>query len=463
MDYLRVLIADDEQATRTALRSLRWEQHGCVLAGEAEDGQQVLDILAHTAVDVILLDIGMPIMNGLELAPIILKHYPNVKIVFLTMHREFDYAVDAMRLKAFDYLIKDFSNPSRLFSTLTRLQIEKQQESAVLRMRQEEILNKRMKNLTAEPLPRSRPVRMVRLIKKETLIEYPLLYIERRLLQLPGCDACQPIHEQEWLIFGCEDDDSLLYHMQEEWGEAFHVTVSLEGCTDVLSAVQKGNNYLKEGFYFPERRMLTDSTYVQEFSGSLMNKFQSDIHACFYDVTQDSNILNDWLIRCAQMHIAPSAVKRLLITLISTNIAGQMDPSSLISSLWNACTASEVVALFRSYLLKARLAGGEHRIEIQRVKAYIHANLNNDLGMKSLSKQVGVSPNYLNKLFREDMNESLKNYVTRIRMETAAKMLKNTDMRINEIAVELGYRTSRYFSDVFSKYYGVTPTDYRRG
>ena len=194
-----------------------------------------------------------------------------------------------------------------------------------------------------------------------------------------------------------------------------------------------------------------------------MTKFQSDIRSCFYDVTHDTNVLNEWMTRCAEQRIAPKAVKRLLITLIPTNIASQMDPASLISALWNAYTVAETSVLFRSYLLKARLAGGGHRMEIQRVEAYVRTHLSSNLSMQVLSEQVGLSPNYLNRLFREQMNESLKGYVMRIRMETAAKMLKNSDMRVNEVAAELGFPTARYFSEAFSKYFGVTPKDYRRG
>lgn len=459
MNNLRVLIADDEAAARAALRTLDWQKHDCILVGEAEDGQQVLDLLAQTDVDVVLLDIGMPVMNGLELAPTIARLHPSVKVIFLTMYREFDYAVEAMRTGAVDYLIKDVADTESIFAALDRVRI-RSKEGLAQEIAQEKLLREQMEHTCQEPLPCLHPIRMLCLTQREKTKEHcPMYNVAKVLHKMPGCTAFLPVRENRWLLFGKGGDTEVTAYLEKQWPQGFHVTVALEGCADVKAAISKVDPYVHQSFYHPDIRLLTDGEYTKDFSTETMVEFQSSIRSCFYDISHDTNVLNEWMVCCGRMHIAPTALKQALIRLIP----GQSDASSFTTALWNAQTASEVATLVRSYFLKTRLAGAGRRIEIQQVEDYVRTHLNENLSMQMLSSHAGLSPNYLNHLFREEMHETLKSYVMRIRMETAADMLKNTDMRINEIALRIGFPTARYFSDAFSKYYGVAPKDYRKG
>lgn len=462
MNSLRVVIADDEPAARAVLRMQQWEKHNCTLVGEAEDGQQVLELLAKNSVDVVLLDVGMPVMNGLELAPMIAQRYPSVKIIFLTMYREFDYAVEAMRTGAIDYLIKDVADTEKIFAALERART-RPQEGLERELLQEKSLREKMANVMHQPLTPDQPVRLLDLTRQEKEGGHcPLYSVAQRLLQLPGCTACWPIQEDQWLLAGeCADADVVAY-LKNCWGQDFHITSSIKGCSDVGSAVAMGETYLRESFYHPERRMLQDGCYVEEFSSPMLEEFGTIIRACFYDVSRDATMFNEWVSRCEQCHIAPDALKQAIIRLLPVSAAGKAETSVLPSALWNAHTAAETTALIRSWLLKMRLAGGGKRSEIQQVEDYVRRHLASNLSLQILSDRVGLSPNYLNHLFREEMHETLKSYVMRIRMEKAADMLRNTDMRIHEVASQVGFPTARYFSDAFSKYYGVTPKEYRR-
>lgn len=464
MELLRVLIADDEAAARAALRTLDWQKHGCVLVGEAEDGEQVLDILSRIPVDAVLLDIGMPVMNGLELAPMIGQMYPGVKVIFLTMYREFDYAVEAMRRGAMDYLIKDVADPEKIFAALDRVRTSTRTDLISYELSQEKMLRERMQTVRTEPLPCLHPVRMLRLLRKNDAQQHcPMYSTSKILLGLPGCTACLPVMENLWLLFGKGTDHEVLRYLESHFGQAYQVTTALEGFADISAAISKGEAYLEEGFYHPERRLLSDGGYAEAFPPKMMAEFQTDIRSCFYDVSHNPNTLNEWLQKCAEQHIAPAAVRQLLISMIPVSTASRSDSSGLTAALGKAYTASEAAALFRGHLLKVRLSGAGRRIEIQQVEDYIRTHLDENLSLQTLSSQVGLSPNYLNHLFREEMHETLKSYVMRIRMETAAAMLRGSDMRINEIARQVGFPTARYFSDAFSKYYGVIPKDYRKG
>lgn len=98
---------------------------------------------------------------------------------------------------------------------------------------------------------------------------------------------------------------------------------------------------------------------------------------------------------------------------------------------------------------------------VERACAYIEENFSSDISLDEVSKEVNISPYYFSKLFKEEMKENFVEYVTRIRVENAKKLLKQERYSIKEICVNCGYSDPNYFSRIFKKTTGVTPTEYR--
>ena len=120
MDNLRVLLVDDESAAREAIAALLQQLPAYELAGEADSGAQALALLKTLKPDIMLIDIVMPGMSGLQLIARARELAPDVQMILLTMHRDFSYAVEALRLGALDYLIKDAYNGQQLFEALEK-------------------------------------------------------------------------------------------------------------------------------------------------------------------------------------------------------------------------------------------------------------------------------------------------------------------------------------------------------
>lgn len=120
MDNLRVLLVDDESAAREAIAALLQQLPAYELAGEADSGAQALALLKTLKPDIMLIDIVMPGMSGLQLIARARELAPDVQMILLTMHRDFSYAVEALRLGALDYLIKDAYNGQQLFDALEK-------------------------------------------------------------------------------------------------------------------------------------------------------------------------------------------------------------------------------------------------------------------------------------------------------------------------------------------------------
>ena len=102
---VRILLADDHQIVRQGLKALL-EQKGFVVAGEAADGHEAIQLAVKLRPDVALLDLVMPLINGINVARTILREFPNTKVILLTMHTEEQYVFDALRAGVTGYVVK---------------------------------------------------------------------------------------------------------------------------------------------------------------------------------------------------------------------------------------------------------------------------------------------------------------------------------------------------------------------
>lgn len=100
---------------------------------------------------------------------------------------------------------------------------------------------------------------------------------------------------------------------------------------------------------------------------------------------------------------------------------------------------------------------------VEKAKRYIQENYSKDLSLDEVSRAVNISPYYFSKLFKEETGENFIEFLTSLRMETAKKMLADKDVSIKEICIGVGYGDPNYFSRIFKKSEGITPTEYREG
>ena len=118
---IKIVIADDHEIFRKGLLSLFNSQRGFEIIGEAGDGEEVISVLAKNQPDVVLLDISMPKVNGLNIIPQLKKRFPKVKIILLTMHDETPFLNKALALGANGYVLKT-TGEEELFKAIRRVQ-----------------------------------------------------------------------------------------------------------------------------------------------------------------------------------------------------------------------------------------------------------------------------------------------------------------------------------------------------
>lgn len=110
--YKLIIIEDETIVRKNIIKKIEWEKYGFSIVGEADNGREGLELIDNTSPDVVITDIEMPFLNGIELSSIIRKKYPNIKIVFLTGFNEFEYAKKAVELDVIEYVLKPVSSDS---------------------------------------------------------------------------------------------------------------------------------------------------------------------------------------------------------------------------------------------------------------------------------------------------------------------------------------------------------------
>jgi two-component system response regulator YesN len=120
---IKVLIVDDDKLVRKGLTStMPWQEYNMKVVGEAKNGEKALEFMESNEVDLLFTDLAMPVMSGIELMRSVREHYPGVSIVVLTMHQDFEYIQDALRLGAIDYIAKVQMEVESFEEVLARVQ-----------------------------------------------------------------------------------------------------------------------------------------------------------------------------------------------------------------------------------------------------------------------------------------------------------------------------------------------------
>ncbi|QQK07790.1 response regulator [Miniphocaeibacter halophilus] len=130
---LNLLIVEDEEILRIGLTSyMNWENLGYIVKGQASNGKEALNVLENEDIDVVITDIRMPLMTGIELSEIIHEKYPLIKIVIVSGYDDFEYARSALRFGVVDYLLKPI-NLKKLDSTMTKIREQFNKEKKKLK------------------------------------------------------------------------------------------------------------------------------------------------------------------------------------------------------------------------------------------------------------------------------------------------------------------------------------------
>jgi two-component system response regulator YesN len=490
------MIVDDEILIREGLtRMIAKESDHFNVIGCFSDGKEALERLPFLHIDVVITDIRMPEVDGLTLIKELKASHPHIRSILMSGYTEFNYAREAIRYSAVDYMLKPI-NKEQLFELLYRLDKENQHtREQEIRVRAR-ILHSYLHSEDSSgfllpelslPLPyyvvffhtgssSSAVLCVTDHVKQEKNALYDCLSINDRLQVLI------------WYFTEAPDLDELkrvctpLFTVPA--GHSVHIGSShiRTHLTDLKTAYSEAKLACNTGIYSDTKFHYAN---IQELVKPVTDAPESLV-SDWESFTGNLQILNttrviEWIqqqFTCLQSRYAePEAIIRMCRLIEDTavkelqefdDVHGLGAREALEREMLNCMSFRQMEHLFLSAITTAlegirnlRLEMGDKAVE--HVKRWISANYNQHAELNMLANMVFLTPSYLSKLFKQEIGLTLTEYITEIRIKKAKQLLRNEpNMKVHTIGAEVGYPDPAYFNKLFKRVVGITPSEYKK-
>lgn len=519
-----VLIDDRRDIVQGIAAAVDWQARGVSVRG-FYNGADALAYCTQHMPDLVLTDICMPLMSGLDFAKNLLEVHPEARIVLLTGYDEFEYAREGIRLGVVEYL----SKPVRIEAIealvdkeRTRAQARAAQQTEELReyhrfrrslpaLRRQWLqkwlaapekydaqqLESALRELEIPLSPREllpvavhlQPLEDADGEKMDTL-QYAAGNMTCELLENDFASASMPAGEQEMLL--------LLDYSGKSRVEAYYkaaqcIAQCRERCEPLLNAalfagvglcapqaadlpqaIESARQALAQNFFLEKPAVVcaVDLLQAQHEDPAYPAALQDEIVRCLRqdDLEASRTCMQKFFGVLAQMRRTPPDALRekllvLLLRMVHECQAQQfLHAQALLDDFKKSYTLGQIRRQFLAFLdglQRRRDERGEMSVSIAAVKSYIDAHYSENITLKKMSDYSRLSPAYLSYAFKEAVGINFNDYLTQVRMEQAKRLLSTTDCKVYEVCERIGYKDKKYFSDLFKKYTGVLPRDWK--
>lgn len=493
---LRIVIVDDEILIREGLaRMISKESSEFLVIGTYPDGQHLIDLLPNLHLDVVITDIRMPRIDGLELIKRLKSSHPQIRSILMSGFVEFNYAREAIRSSAVDYLLKPI-NKEQLFDLLYQLDEEKQL------LHDKEHSHRSGLLLTLLHIEEPSSSLLSSLILPQP---YFSIFVLKGSSEESVCSCADRLRQEKDFMFDIlEIQKGLQVWIWYSWkpltdhdlqdiynnirlissGSKLHVGTSQSYIdTSMLRlAYLDAKSACNVGIYNPNTVHFANIREVERSEISILDPFSSFKESLIHDL-QILNVAGamEWIhqtfsvIRTQQIdqdrilrvcHLIEETVSKELPEFETT--FKETSDLRLDEQITACMTFREIENLIISRFTSALTEIRTQRLElsgtaVESVKRWISANYNQHADLNTLANMVYLTPSYLSKLFKQETGLTLTDYITEIRLRKAKHLLKNApDLKVHEIGAEVGYGDPAYFNKLFKRVVGVTPNEYKR-
>ena len=515
-----VLVVDDEIRQREAIiQSVDWGKAGFSVVGDAENGIEALELLEKLEPDLILTDIKMPLMTGLELASKVREIRPATKLVILSGYDDFEYAQEAFKYNVIRYLLKPISSSelteefekikTEMDAEFERLKSGFSNEETELRLKKTEfllplllgtgediytdselkysakqlgliagdndcysIVVSKFKTFTGENRTEAHHIDFVNsIVGKYALCESFL--VNGRIVTLVTSEPEEMSTKLRLPVIELVQSAKKLFSQKCTIGISQTVDspslLSL-ACTQAITA----RRYTSDGA--GDIRFINDQERENALELGSVEKSVNKLEQLLKvgDKSEISSYLENMLSQKSR-----NGLNYLIIQILATahRCVSVLSDSDALSELFtsNNFFTSRLSFDFNeqykkeliSLCLDARdIISRSQRHESETIcdRAIQIINdeyMNEDLSLTDASEKLGVSPNYLSALIKKTKSQNFVALVTERRMKAASDLLLCTSMKIFEVSQKCGYSDQHYFSYCFKKYFGMSPNKYR--
>lgn len=508
----KVFIVEDEHLIRESLKRMFSEFSSSMpieLVGDASDGELALSMITEQHPDILLTDIRMPFMNGIELASEVKKTFPDIQIIFISGFDEFTYAKAAIQLQVAEYLLKPVK-PKELQESLENL--IKKLESASQRKQLTKIdhysldvqKNLYLNALFKNQLSLSEAIDEGRKLQREIAgKKYMVLLIANHINK--NFADYESFHEKmahlfdydQQVLFSClssrfikllifDTNTSSLTKKADQIALSIHHNLSTHTASLVV-AIGHPVNRVSEiaNSYETSVHLLNYLTINPKLKILSYHNYQSKLEV--YQQTVDlkeslvslrKNEIPDFiqqLIHQANQHTDPLLFRHLIInelTQLVTIRQQQMKQLFAFASSTDLPIIISDTTLFTKYLEQMIKFLKEMNIDphmnqykdvLEQSVSYIqNAYFEPDLSLKEVADHVHLSSSHFSTIFSQAMGQTFIDYLTEHRLVMAKRLLRETNFKLSIIAAEVGYNDPNYFSSIFKRKEGISPKEYRK-
>ena len=518
----KVFFVEDEVITREGIRdNVDWLACGFEFCGEAADGEMALPLLRTAQPDVLITDIKMPFMDGLQLSKIVRERMPWVKIIILSGHDEFDYAQKAINLGITDYLLKPVT-VQKLQNVLKKLTVQldkEKREQDNLKKLQEQVeenqatLRERLLfKLVVGTISPTDAIEKGQVLGLDLIARYYLVVILKIELgdRTEQYDHDEYQHVQHIVIESAEKNPDI-FVLKRDWGD---VILIMKGSTaeyleeerdelldEIRQDVAKTRYQLTIGVGASKKRI---ADVCQSFVDALVN-IQNPVDVKKFGANQaieraellkvDKSAVENYLrygvkdgfdefFNAYLQPLSETALKSTLIKnyifvdviLAAAKLVNELDGdvekvipelNSIETILLNVKSVEElreqtykILSIAMAY--RDSQSNSQYKKLIRQAKEYIEQHYTNpDLTLNDVAAQANLSASHFSVVFSQETHQTFKEYLTETRINKAKELLRMTALRSADIAYQVGYNDPHYFSSVFKKNTGLSPIEFR--
>lgn len=517
----KLLIVEDERWEREGLIDfLDWSAMGIEIAGSARDGVEGLKQTLELNPDIVITDIGMPGMDGLEMSKKIKELRPYTRIIILTGYGDFEFARTAIELKASHYVLKPV-NEEQLTEAIKKVLYECEQDSSARqeteKLRAEVAEQRRLmkRSWIHDLLSGSLDPKYVKELMREEGFEpdaegymafvFKHPHTNRFETSLGGAIPVPHImtysnkEEVEWVVILSIQEQSpeqaalaLLNHIAVQSGLIWPAKLTIGAGASVPSldrvheSLKQAGGLLMYAVFWGESGIIMQEQVESEHTAFLngaaefLHKGGQLIKAVVYGVqtlelekAQTSAIaLFDYIQgrRGADGDYIRHYVGGLLFELsvlagVHLNSEGaQADPDDHLYALHSILSIKEyTLGYIETTITSLRnKRDGKEEYIVRQVNRLIEQNYSSpDVSLKSIAEEVFLSPNYLGSLYKKTTGKPLHDQLAQIRMNKAQELLAMPHYKVARVAQEVGIPSASYFCTIFKGVFGITPREYQ--
>lgn len=484
----KVLIVDDEKNIREGLKTLiNWEQLGYKVIGEAKNGEEAFKLIDQLRPQLVIVDIKMPIMDGLTLIEKVTLRHINTRFIILSGLSEFKHAKKAMSLGVTQYVLKPIDAKvleEKLLEESSnvekQVQIRYARREKILKdlVMQGQVTGEQWNDVYEEPMPwRQYQVLVASVISDDS--DSDLVF--DRLYHLLKPDAYGFMIAND-MVFLLKDKvygqvtlhlDHMIEKIKADTGASIRMILGgkypssdlvHQSYLDVIN-IQK-NQFLYEdkavlSTYQKKETVLVEDVHFKPFISKMVHAIS------FKEMSQLNDLMESYLTQQENSGVGEEAIIANYMHLY-VSILKELDRSDEMSydDFELLVRQKNLQRLHGLVKLKVIELVDKEEVEalknpVERIRWMIEREYNKELKLEDIAGELGYNSAYIGKQFKKVVGSTFNQYLDKVRLQKAKSMLKTSDYKIYEIADLVGYSSSDYFTLKFRKYEGMSPKEYR--